>query len=167
MTAGSSPVSVPVRDAGEMTRVLGDILDRLDEKDQTRVRITEYWNQAIWVGTGVRYSNDWNRNVGTLARHDMRSTGVFLARDTMHRARTIRDVDTTGVPEELVAIGDRVAGMYEQMANAIVSRMVDRRDVMLDPEVAEKVQEDLEALRVKLNREHGLDLHPIRVVNEQ
>lgn len=173
---GAAVIAVSAGSAWSTTQEAGDraaqtraaldrALDTLGEQDRTRVRIVEYWNAAIWLGTGIRYLNDWNLNPGTLMRHSREASFIYLARDSMHRAEAMRAVPTDGVPQELVDFGGRIADGYESMAFMISERMAGRNATM-DPQEMERAGRELEALRVKLNREHGLTLHKIEVINE-
>jgi hypothetical protein len=147
---------------------LDDQLAALDADARTRVRVTEYWNRAIWAGSGSRYPNDWNRNVGALMRTDGPRVGVlYAARSAAHRAELIRGASSNGVPAELVDIADRLASMYDELAQTTLAALEGENQPPADEAKARKLNNDVEALRVKLNREHGLQLVPVEVVNQR
>jgi hypothetical protein len=154
-------------DVREVDRTLNEELAKLEGDAQLRVRITEVWNGAIWTGSGTRYPNDWNRNIGTVMQSDGPRAGfVLVGRDAAQRARIIRTIDTAGVPEALVEMVERVAVMYEHLASTVASRL-SGGDAEPDMQAAGRLDDDLERLRRQLNREHGLDLVPVKFVNER
>lgn len=139
-----------------------ELVAGLGEREQKQVRITVYWNHAIWQGVGSRYPNDWNRNVMKLPRA---SVPAYLAADLIGRIELIRSVPTEGVPKELVEVAGELADAYETTVETIVARMTGEGDAAINEEEMPAVERKLETLRLRLNREYGLDLVEVSLVS--
>lgn len=142
---------------------LDALLDRLDERQRQQVRVTEFWNLAIWPAAGSRYPNDWNRNVMTLPAE---ARDVYLARSSVQRAEVIRAANTRGVPEDLATLAKDLADSYDRFGKSIAARVRGEQNAGPDAELMRRMQEldrRVEELRQKYNRQLGLNLVEVSI----